>query len=51
MDRADDVIAAFGRHAQLARKIGALSNGDGEPRARYSGTLKLLCRAAFARLF
>ncbi len=40
-DRADDVIAAFRRHAQPARKIGSLSTGTGEPRVRYSGSLKL----------
>lgn len=40
-DGAQDVIAAFERHTQPARKIGTLSTGQGEPRVRYSGSLKL----------
>jgi phosphoribosylformylglycinamidine cyclo-ligase len=39
--RANEVVAAFERHAQPARKIGLLCKGDGEPRVRYSGSLKL----------
>jgi phosphoribosylformylglycinamidine cyclo-ligase len=40
-DHANAVLAAFERHAQPARKIGVLSKGDGEPRVRYSGSLRL----------
>ena len=40
-NRAGDVIAAFEKHAQKARKIGLLSKGNDGPRVRYSGALKL----------
>src|SRR5215472_10361295 len=40
-DCADAVVAAFGRHAQPARRIGSLSKSGSEPRVRYSGSLKL----------
>jgi len=38
---ADAVITAFREHHQPARQIGTLAAGNGEPRVRYRGALKL----------
>ena len=40
-DRAPDVITTFARHEHPAWRIGTLVRGDGEPRVRYAGSLKL----------
>ncbi len=40
-DRANDIIATFIQHGDMAARIGTLVKGDGEAKVRYHGALKL----------
>jgi len=39
--KASDVIAAFAKYNQMARKIGVLIAGEGDPSVRFAGALTL----------